>query len=573
MGFRRKYSSAISQKITFSIIVLVFAAAVVMGSVMSIYSGRLFENNSYAQFKTIEQQAANGINNQIMVAMQQFMSLEIDRDFVAISKNREKENASAQFSEIAHLFEIYKANNANLIDSMFFYRYDDVVFSEFSYAYNTGVEELFINKVKNELMRPVWLFPGMEIRGLEIVKSEDYISLAKEVNDIYNKYGVLVFNLNKRALRDVFDTIDLEKDGFRMLLVDDEGRIVLENGEYPFEGFENEFKYEENTSKFLNDGSMFSRTKLEYGGFELVFIVSRQLIAKQKILVMNFYVYCIALSLLIIFAVAYYVSTKITKPLISFTKAIQNVGEGEYDIKFEYYHNDEIGSLVKAYNKMMKKTQRLIEKIKDEQELKSIYELNMLRQQIDAHFLYNSLDVIYWFSKNGEGDKAADVTIALSKILRISVSNGRDIITVNEEIMHLESYLTVQNYRFDFQYEIDVDPQILEYNIPKLILQPLAENAIVHGFEEIEYPARLLIRGFLNEDRVVFEVEDNGIGFDMETTIKLINDKTPVTDRNTRYALKNIRMRFNLIYGEGEYIRFITAPGQGTKVIISLPKL
>ena len=216
---------------------------------------------------------------------------------------------------------------------------------------------------------------------------------------------------------------------------------------------------------------------------------------------------------------------------------------------------------------MIIRTKNLIEEVKTERELKSLAELNALRQQINAHFLYNTLDIIYWLSKNGNNEKAAEMTVSLSEMLRISVSNGREVISVKEEREHVEKYLTIQSQRFEFEYEIDIDEDILEYDVPKLILQPLAENAILHGFEDMELGGILRITGCREGDKLVFTVKDNGCGFVKGDELEGVEEAV----KKGRYALKNLQMRFNLVYGKGEYIKFVTAPQKGTTVILTLP--
>ena len=554
-----KHFSKLSQRITFSVVVLVCVGSIVIGSSVGVYSGRVLEENSYAQFKTIEQQVLKNIDDKLGVALRQFMALEINDDFIKIAKNTSDEQAVSQFSELKKLFEIYAADNSELIDSIMFYRYDDVLFTEYSYTTQVKEKNWFHNKVQNQNMRTVWASEGIKMNGTDMNVSEEYISIIKEINDIEDGYGVLVFNIEKTALQKICETIDIGKEDFRIILKDASGGVLLE------EGF-CEIKDAKSKGMFLNDA-------VQYGGFELEFFVSDQLLSKQKRMLGNFFVYCAALNFLVFFAVAYLVSGKITKPLVEFTNAIKNTKAGEYNTDFKYEHNDEIGSLVKSYNKMMKANKGLQMRIKNEREQKLVAELNSLRQQINAHFLYNTLDIIYWFSKNGEGDKAAEATVALSKMLRISVSDGKDVISVRDELMHLESYLSIQSYRFDFKYNIEAEAEMLDYNIPKLILQPMAENAIVHGFEDYECEARLEIKAYLKNEKLIFEVIDNGCGFEYEKDMKKTDKESGDMSKNSKYAINNIKTRFNLIYGKGEYMKFITAPGKGTKVIFSLPKL
>lgn len=569
MSFGKIPLSKISQKITIAMLLLVLVSSIIIGSVVSVYSGKLFKDSSHLQIITIEQQILKNINEQLNAAMQQFLFLEFDDEFKKIATNSTESALPAQFTALNHLFEKYKMQQPDFIKSIFFYRYDGELFSP--YTYNTVYEKFdlsFIEKAKSMSMTLVWAFPGISVNASEAEVSEEYISIIKEINDCNNTYGILVFNLDKEKLRGIFNAISMGRKDFKMMIVDKDNNVILSEGNFEINGFDwKNHDLSADTEMFTTDNSLFVCSQASLGGFKLISMFSGDMITRQSVNVVNYIIYCAILGFLVFIAIAYLISSLITKPLRQFTKAIHPAIEGNYDIHFAYSEDDEIGTLVNTYNIMVERTQKLIEQIKSEQEMKSKAELDALQQQINAHFLYNTLDIIYWLSKNNEGEKAAEITASLSEMLRISVSNGREFITVREEKMHLEKYLIIQSFRFDFDYYVEIDPEILDYSVPKLILQPIAENSVIHGFEDIDYQGNVEIKGFAENGKIVFEITDNGCGFEPDK----IDKEAEIQTKNTRYALKNMYTRFRLMYGEGEYMKFITAPGKGTKVIISLP--
>jgi len=570
LAIKKIIISGISQKITVTMLILIFTSSIIIGIVISIYSGKMFRENSYTQIITIEQQVLKNINVQLDAAMKQFMFLEIDHEFTEIAQSSSEMSMPAQFTTINHLFEKYKMQQPDLIDSIFFYRYEDgELFSP--YTYDTADESFdrsFLKRAESTPMKPVWAYPGIKVNASHAEVSDEYISIIKDVNDCFETFGVLVFNLKMDKFREIFGSISMDRKDFKMMIVDKNNNILLSEGNIETEEFDlSTHDLSKATTEFMRDRSLFVCSPVTMGGFTLVSMFSGDMITRQSENIANYIIYCVVLSVLVFVAIAYLISQIITRPLTLFTKAIHPAIEGNYAVHFDYSHDDEIGTMVNTYNVMVDRTQKLIEQIKSEQELKSKAELKALQQQINAHFLYNTLDVIYWLSKNGDGEKAAEITASLSEMLRISVSNGKEIIPVCDETVHLEKYLIIQKFRYDFVYSININPEILDYSIPKLILQPIAENAVLHGFEDIDYQGELNIIGFAQNRRIVFEITDNGCGFDLNN----IEQKPGTQTKGTKYALKNMDTRFKLIYGDGEYMKIMTAPGEGTKVIISLP--
>src|SRR5699024_4854886 len=197
------------------------------------------------------------------------------------------------------------------------------------------------------------------------------------------------------------------------------------------------------------------------------------------------------------------------------------------------------------------------------------YELKALQAQINPHFLYNTLSAINWMALKGGQKEISRVTLALSAFYRTALSKGEDMVTVENCIRNMEAYLEIQlvMHDNDFTAEWDVDESIKNEKMPKLLLQPVVENALEHGLDEKEEGERKLKLSFLDMDQeMLIMVQDNGPGMDQEKA------DTLVTYQAQGYGLKNVNDRIRLLYGEDYAVRIFSRPGEGTKVEMRFPK-
>lgn len=266
--------------------------------------------------------------------------------------------------------------------------------------------------------------------------------------------------------------------------------------------------------------------------------------------------------------------SKSTKKLLA---SMEKFESGDFSERVSLEAEDEIGNLARAFNHMAAETQALIERnyvmALKEREI----ELNALQAQINPHFLYNVLDSLYWEAIDSDNEKLGDDILALSELFRLLLSQGESEITVGKEIELISHYLRIQEMRFSrrFSYQIDVDDNIKGYKISKLLLQPFVENAIVHGFEMKQEEGYVYISGKEKDKKMEFLIEDDGAGMDQEKADQLLEAGQQEGYPNLRighYAIRNIKERLDLRYGENNYVlKIISNKGEGTKVYIVIP--
>lgn len=272
------------------------------------------------------------------------------------------------------------------------------------------------------------------------------------------------------------------------------------------------------------------------------------------------------------------ISLSITKPIRKLKDIMKSVETGDLMRAGSIKATDEIKELAREYDIMVGRLLQLMKAHSREQELKRKSDLKALQAQINPHFLYNTLDSIIWMSEMGQNKEVVQMTSALSKLFRISISKGRELIPISDEIAHVQSYLTIQEmrYREKFKYEIDIDPSLFKETTLKIILQPLVENAIYHGIKEVDHQGLIRITGRNEGDILVVKVSDNGKGMEkkeLEDLLKGIESPGDQDADTPKHGLgvRNVHERIRLYFGPKYGLSCESDPGCGTTFTIRIP--
>lgn len=269
------------------------------------------------------------------------------------------------------------------------------------------------------------------------------------------------------------------------------------------------------------------------------------------------------------------ISNLVTKPLGRLSESIRKFSKGDFKQQVLVTTEDEVGEVAICFNKMVTDIKQLIDenyviKLKERES-----ELSALQAQINPHFLYNTLDSLYWQATDVGNDEIAESILALSELFKLVLNRGSQEVTVAHEVELIKRYLQIQKMRFakKMNYEINVDDAILKSKIPKLILQPFVENAIVHGFENVNVPCHLTVNGTNEHGFIKFEIIDTGIGMrqDQIDAIWEEEGRQYANQRIGRYAIKNIKERLELMYNSAFRLSIESSVGKGTKVVLMIP--
>lgn len=296
------------------------------------------------------------------------------------------------------------------------------------------------------------------------------------------------------------------------------------------------------------------------------------------------YIVIACVLLLIAVAIASILAAEITKPIKILTRTMREVEMGDFDqeVPVDPVPN-EIGVLGKAFNTMTKRIKELMEQIILEQKQKRKSELIALQSQINPHFLYNTLDSIIWMAEGGKNKEVILMTSYLAKLLRQSISNDDEIVTIEQELSYTRSYLAIQKMRYQdkLEYEIDVDEASGQALIVKLVLQPLVENAIYHGIKYREHGGMIRVYTRMEETRICLFVEDNGQGMDEDQVQELLSERKKVNPNEDSVKNKqvdrhglgiaNVNNRLKLFYGTAYGLQISSQKGLGTTVCVTIP--
>ena len=277
----------------------------------------------------------------------------------------------------------------------------------------------------------------------------------------------------------------------------------------------------------------------------------------------------IIFSVVVLVFLGLFFSRLFTRKIEELTRNMDRVNHGSREVTVTSDSGDEVGILIRSFRRMMDEINRLIDEVYVNKLSLKEYELKALQAQINPHFLYNTLSAINWMALKGGQKEISRVTLALSAFYRTALSKGEDMVTVENCIRNMEAYLEIQlvMHDNDFTVEWDVDESIKNEKMPKLLLQPVVENALEHGLDEKEEGERKLKLSFLDMDQeMLIMVQDNGPGMEQEKA------DTLVTYQAQGYGLKNVNDRIRLLYGEDYAVRNFSRPGEGTKVEMRFPK-
>lgn len=281
------------------------------------------------------------------------------------------------------------------------------------------------------------------------------------------------------------------------------------------------------------------------------------------------------ITLVIMIVITTVFSNSLVAPINKLLILMKLVEKGNLDVSYQDKVKNEFHDLGIGFNKMLSRINILIEQVKEEQQSKKTIEIAMLQSNIKPHFLYNTLETIRWMSKKYDATDISDTVNALATFFRVGLSKGKEMITLNEELLHVKSYLQIQKTRYSdiLNYEIKGLEGDTNIYVPKVIIQPFVENAIYHGIKESGLEGKIIISVEEVDNNVRINIEDNGSGMSKDRLKKIMNEMNKSSEKTYEsYGVKNVHQRIELIYGKPFGVSIISNKGVGTRVTLTIPK-
>lgn len=593
MRFYRKYNF-ISIKSTIFLIFfsLIFVFLLCSTIISFLISEKQIRQNANLNITDTVSQTQIFLDNRLSEIFEKLYTLENDKKILSIiskfDRNSGNQNQISDLLVMNDVLENLYASNYSMLDSIFVY-------------FNNGRFVVHKGKMQNEKIIfdfNSWQskYTGNKLGYYWLNLHRNSIYESSRVNEVYSVFklignqdtkvnGIILFNLNKKFFENILSNPEISENGYLALVSEDEVTVFKDvDAKYTMDG---------TVLNYLRDTNKVSGqiTFQKYGGVKMNVVYTSLKMNKWKIVAVfpnedivhnlkdiKLYMALLLLGLILVAIIlSNQIARYITNPITEMKNKVKRVEMGDLEVVFHDKSNNELGMLSRILNELIAKIKFLLEQARLEQENKRKAEIEIMQAQIKPHFLYNSLEAIRQLSDMQENKLASSMVEALANFYRLSISRGDEYIYIDVEIENIKNYLFIMQMRYGdkFEYEIKVSSEIMQYTIPKLLLQPLVENAIYHGIKQKRGSGRIEIEGFVKDEYIFLKVVDDGIGMQPETLESLKATLSPESNSQQpikAFGILNVSDRIKAVYGSAYGLVFDSRFGNGTVVQIMIPK-
>jgi two-component system sensor histidine kinase YesM len=453
---------------------------------------------------------------------------------------------------------------------------------------NTGLTQQ--NWFRSAVENPNHLtFSLPHIQNLYAGQYKWVVSMSKGVTVKLNNQtvnAVLLLDVNFKTIDDLLQRVSLGKKGYVYIIDESAGSIVYHPQQQliyiglKYENVEQALKYTYGSyvDRSTGETRLITIKTVNYVGWKTVGVAYMDEVVTTTKEISGFIFWLFLFVIVFVLLTSAYMSARISKPIKRLERSMAKVEQGDFDIHIQVSGKDEVGRLSRRFNLMVSRIGQLRDQIIEEQETKRKNELEVLQAQINPHFLYNTLNSVVRMAGVGRKEEVITMITSLSKFFRISLSKGKTIITVQEELEHVRNYLIIQKMRFKnkFEFEIEAEEAVLACKTLKLILQPIVENAIYHGIESMADVGHIRITAAAVEDRLCLRVQDNGLGIPPQKLQQLLTGVgvgvgVGKAGEAPGVGLRNVHERVKLYFGDTYGVQVESQLEEGTAVTIWIP--
>lgn len=393
--------------------------------------------------------------------------------------------------------------------------------------------------------------------------------------------GVLLVDMNYNSIEQILKKANVGNSSEYVYLIDGKGEIIYHPRQkliYTDLYQENNIEaagYEDGSTEeiFQGEKRLVTVKTVSYTGWKIVSVVPMSSFDMGMTGTKYFVIMLVTVSMLAVILLNQLVSASIAMPLKKLNNSVKEWETGNMNLSIYIGGSMEVEHLGCTLRSTVEQIRQLMQDIVVEQEEKRKSELDALQSQINPHFLYNTLDSIVWMIEGERYEDAVFMITQLASLFRISLSRGKTVISVEDELKHARNYMNIQKVRYKniFEVRFDIDPEILQCCTVKLVVQPLLENAIYYGVECMDGDGEIDVNGYRREDDIYIEVRDNGLGIPENEVEQLLKENNRVHKRGSGVGLLNVHNRIRLRFGEEYGLEIESEPDEGTTVRIHLP--
>ena len=565
MGINQKFMLSLLLLLLIPMIVLLLLVDVIITKEID---DRTYETN-YAQLK----QTKNGIQTYTDALQLLSLNLATDQDIqdliLLYNNNASIEQKTRKLTQVQYRVNM-ELSEYEQVTAVSIFNADSVVYWYGNYVLEEDLQ--FVPQMDALAGRPMWTGSNDGVY-YAYRKAGRNIYLMRAIRNL-NTFETIAYerlSIDEASLRAQYETL-VEESGV-IFVIEPDGTIISSTDPALLGSTYSSLTYPELKTKEgyqVQKDLVTSWYTHEDTGWKIVKIDSAAWLCRNNNLYSVMILICIMMAVVFGFVFILIQQKTLIKPVTKLSHAVKKFDKASFEIPIYTDSADEIGELNRNLSGMMQYIQKLILDQYELQIRRREIELKYMQSQINPHFLYNTLDSIRWMAVLEKQDAIAEQIEALADVFRHALSRGKDVVTLAEEVEHLRNYIMIQKKRFSdrLDFDISVQENLKDCQVLKLILQPLVENAIVHGLENKPEGGTVWIRVCTEDDTLCYCVEDDGLGMDMSNESALPNN---AGSRYNGFALRNIEERIKMKYGERFGITFSSTPGKGTRVEVHLP--
>ena len=572
-----------------SIQIIILVSFSVVATVFILIIGVTLYRRFAARSKQMTTQASEKLLGQVAVSLEDYLlSMRRISDAMYYDAIKDKDLATESLNSEINL--LYEAHKDNLISIALYYRNGDLITATPVSNEKDDLDVSTQNWFTEAMEEPENLhFSTPHVQNLFYDSSYRYpwvISLSRAVNLTDSgvpMMGVLLVDMDYSTIENMLDRINSDMSEQYVYLCSGSGDIIYHPKQMQImnniitENSAEVATYGDGIHEDTYNG--IKRTiivnTVSYTGWKLVTVIPAKTYTMGLMNMRYFAIMTIFMALLALLVVNRLVARGISSPIVKLNDSIKDVENGNLQPDVYIGGSSEIRHLGMTLKTNFEQIDNLMKTTLRQQEEKRKNELDALQSQINPHFLYNTLDSIVWMIEGGKNVDAVFMITQLASLFRISLSRGKTIIPIKDEIKHARNYMNIQKVRYknEFTVTFDIDEQINDYYTVKLIIQPILENAIYYGVEGMDGDGEIKVSGRIDGNDIYLEVEDNGIGIPKEQIELIMKEDAKAIHRGSGVGIANVDKRIRLRFGDEYGISIDSEPDEGTKVTIHIPAI